>query len=219
MATNYSPRVVTDSLEFVVDANNPKGVSGNNTFNLLTGDQNYNYGSPSVTSGGLYCNGSSFIAVDDGTYNFNYVTVSAVYKRNSNQGGEDIVFNKESVWELRDDNGNLQWAVYADNKVWFWQDTGVDIAVGETAAVCLSYDGNYVRFYKNGVLEQTYTYPSGGVLTTQSNYPKFNSRNTTKTSIQNPGDRTLYHWSLYSRALSDDEVAQNYAALRGRFGI
>ena len=41
--------------------------------------------------------------------------------------------------------------------------------------------------------------------------------NCTRTTVQNPGNHTFYQFRIYDRALTDEEVAQNYNANINRF--
>ena len=112
------------------------------------------------------------------------------------------------------------WAVMASNQGWFWHDTGVNIDVGETAQVILTYDGDYVKFYKNGELIQSYSYPGGGVLGSQTScYPKLNSRGCTRSTVTNPGNHTFYQFRIYDRALTVEEAQQNFNAQKMKFGL
>ena len=219
----YGGNIVTDGLVTALDFSNLVSYeSGNSSGYSLTGSVGFDlFNSPTDTSnfgGGIKCEETDeFIALDD-VIATDYVTVEVWYTRDSAGSGEDIVFNKESCWEVKDNGGNIQWALMANNKSWFWYDSTANIAVGETVQFVLTYDGNYVKSYKNGELVQTYTYPSGGVLATQTScYPKLNSRNCTRTSVQNPGNHTFYQFRIYDRALTDGEIQQNYKANINRF--
>ena len=219
----YGGNIVTDGLVTALDFSNLVSYeSGSSSGYSLTGSVGFDlFNSPTDTSnfgGGIKCQETDeFIALDDVTAT-DYVTVEVWYTRDSAGSGEDIVFNKESTWEIRDDGGNINWAVKANNQGWFWYDSTANISVGETVHFVLTYDGNYVKSYKNGELVQTYTYPSGGVLTSQTScYPKLNSRGCTRTSVSNPGNHTFYQFRIYDRALTDEEVAQNYNANINRF--
>ena len=217
----YQGPIVTNGLIRALDFSNLLSYQYNVPYNAtgydLTGNDTFDlFNAPTFTTnfgGGMICEETDeFIALDDVTAT-DYVSVECWYTKDSEGAGEDIVWNKESCWELNDNNGDLSWALMASNQSWFWYDTGVNIAIGETAHFVLTYDGNYVRFYKNGVLESTYTYPSGGVLANQTScYPKLNSRNCTRTTVQNPGNHTFYQFRIYDRALTDAEVGQNYNA-------
>ena len=214
----YGGPIVTNGLIRALDFSNLVCFeSGNSDGYDLTGNDTFDlFNSPTPVGdfgGGIKCQETDdFIALDDKTAT-DYVTVECWYTRDSSGSGEDIVWNKESCWELKDNGGNIQWALMANNRSWFWYDSTANIAVGETIHFVLTYDGNYVKSYKNGELVQTYTYPSGGVLAAQTScYPKLNSRGCTRTSVQNPGNHTFYQFRVYDRALTDGEVLQNYNA-------
>jgi hypothetical protein len=144
MATSYSPKIITDGLVLCLDAGDKKSYSGSGT---TWTDRSGNsistlINAPTFTSnfgGGIICEETDeFIASDDVTAT-DYVSVECWYTKDSEGSGEDIVWNKENCWELNDNDGNLSWAVMANNQGWFWYNTGVDIAVGETAHFVLTY--------------------------------------------------------------------------------
>jgi hypothetical protein len=189
-------------------------LSGANNYGILVNGVSYT----NQFGGGLDCDPTDEFIVCNNPLDTNYVSVELFYTRNSAAGnGDDIVVNKEGVWEIKDVGGSLEWAVMTNNQGWFWQPTGFTMSVGETAHIVLTYDGNTVKFYKNGSL-YSYTYPSGGVLNTGA-YPKFNSRGYGKFDIQYPGDRNMYIFRIYNRALTQSEVTQNYNAQKIRFGL
>ena len=215
--------IVTDGLIRALDFSNLVCYeSGSTSGTDLTLNDTYTINnSPRYTSdfgGGVHCDETDErIALDDNCAT-NYVTVECWYTRTAAGSGEDIVFNKESTWEVRDDGGNIQWALMANNKSWFWWDSGADISVGETAQIVLSYGGSSVKFYKNGELIQTYNYPSGGVLGNQNTtFPKLNARGTG--SPYNYGNHTFYQFRIYDRALTDEEVGQNFNTKRNIFSL
>ena len=219
----YQSPIVTDGLVAALDFGNLISYeNGSSNGYSLTGSAGFDlFNSPSDTTsfgGGITCQETDeFIALDDKIAT-DFVTVEVWYTRDSNGSGEDIVFNKESSWEIKDNGGNISWALMANNKSWFWHDSTANIGVGETIQFVLSYDGTYVKSYKNGELVQTYTYPSDGVLSSQTScYPKLNSRGCTRTTVQNPGNHTLYQFRIYDRALTDKEVSQNYNANVNKF--
>ena len=221
----YQGDIVTSGLIRALDFSNPVCYEKNDNTGLdltgTTGFDLFNSPTPINTYGGgiSFMETNEFLALNDVTAT-DYVSVEVWYTRTSAGVGEDIVFNKENCWEIRDDGGNINWAVKANNQGWFWYDSTANIAVGETIHFVLTYDGNYVKSYKNGDLVQTYTYPSGGVLTSQTScYPKLNSRSCTRTDVHNPGNHDFYQFRIYDRALLDPEVLQNFRAHRNRFGI
>ena len=224
MGFSRGPNIVRDGLVLALDVASSRSYPSSGTVlnDLSRNTSAITVNTPTFTSdygGGLQCSTNEFIVTDD-KLPTDYVTVEVFYKRDANEGGEDIVFNKESCWELKDDNGDVQIALYATNQNWFWYDTGIDVAVGEIVYLAMVYNGDDVKAYKNGVLADTRDYPNGGVLANQTTaYPKFNSRNSGKTSVQNPGNRTLFSYSIYNRALNSTEILQNFNNRKGRFGL
>ena len=218
------PNIVRDGLVLALNPASPRCYSGTGTVlnDLSKNSSAITVNTPTyitANGGGLQCSTNEFIVADD-LIPTDYVTVEVFYKRDANEGGEDIVFNKESCWELRDDNNNVQIALMASNQSWFWYDTGIDVVVGEIVYLAMAYNGDDIKTYKNGTLAHTRDYPNGGILANQTSaYPKFNSRNAGKTSVQNPGNRTLFAYNIYNRALSATEISQNYNAQKSRFGL
>ena len=219
----YQAPIVTDGLVTALDFSNLVSYEkGNSSGYSLTGSVGFDlFNSPTDISdfgGGILCEETDeFIALDN-VIATDYVTVECWWTRNSAGSGEDIVFNKENTWELRDDGGNLNWALKADNQGWFWYDSTANIAVGETIHFVLTYDGNYVKSYKNGELVQTYSYPSGGVLSSQTScYPKLNARSCERSFPHNPGNHTFYQFRIYDRALTDEEISHNFNATKNKF--
>jgi len=215
--------LISDGLVMCYDPGNSKSYPGSGSaFNNLGSD----------LSNGTVFGGSSFNSDSSITFNGNqmlqhnsnlsldYMTVSIVFVRNGTDSaaGEDILFNKENVWEMKTNSNSLEWAVYANNQSWFWYAVQ-NITNGVKYHVCLSYDGGAVYTYVNGVLVQTYDYPDGGVLNKPNTFPKFNSRGTGSGAFSNVGNHKMYHWSVYSRALSPSEIRRNYDALATRFGL
>ena len=221
----YGGPITTNGLITALDFGNLVSYeTGNSSGYSLTGSDSFDlFNSPEFTTdfgGGIVCEETDeFIALNDKTPT-DYVSVECWYTRVSGGSGEDIVFNKESSWELKDNGGDLMWAVMASNQGWFWHDTGVNMDVGETAQVILTYDGDYVKFYKNGELIQSYSYPGGGVLSSQTScYPKLNSRGCTRSTVTNPGNHTFYQFRIYDRALTVEEAQQNFNAQKMKFGL
>jgi hypothetical protein len=215
---------VTGNLIMSWDVANPNSYSGSGTTIYdLSGNNNYGLLLNGITytgqfGGTLVCDPTDEFVVCANPLDTNYVSVEVFYTRASAANNvDDIVVNKEGVWEVKDVGGSLEWALMTNNQSWFWQPTGFTIAVGETAHIVLTYDGNSVNFYKNGAL-YSYAYPSGGVLSTGS-YPKFNSRGSGQTTSQYPGAHNLHAFRIYNRALTQAEVNQNFNSQRQRFGI
>lgn len=216
----------TDGLIAYYDISNPSSYTGGTTINNLVAGSGYGafttigsgYSYNSDYGGGVAYTGSSHAYMSN-VATTSYMTIEVWFQWRSNEGGEDILFNKENVWEMRSDSGTCQWAVYANNQGWFWHDSGGRFAQGVPQHVALSYDGNAVYTHLNGGLIERYNYPNGGILNSNTNgYPKFNARSDGTSSRGNPGNNTLYKWRLYNRALTSGEIRRNYDAERSQFG-
>ena len=116
------PNIITDQLVLAMDAASPKSYPGSGTTWTDRSGNGYDgelFNSPTFTSnfrGGITClETDEFIALDDKVPT-DYVSVECWYTRDSAGSGEDIVFNKESCWEINDNGGNISWAVMANNK-------------------------------------------------------------------------------------------------------
>ena len=78
-----------------------------------------------------------------------------------------------------------------------------------------SYDGTTVRTYVNGVADNTSTSISGPLNTSGA----FDMKIATNNSPANYLDGNISVVRAYDRALTAAEIAQNYDALKGRYGL
>jgi hypothetical protein len=231
MSIVSGPKIIEDGLVLYFDAANQKSypltgtvwfdLSGNNYNGVIANGPVFE----NTFLGGINCDPVNDFLYVNNTFNFlDYITIDLVYRRDSNLGSIDnIIYNKEDSWELRDLNGDLSWAIRTSNVVWFWKDTGYDVAIGETLQVTLTYDGSSIKTYVNGSLIESYvgnySLGGGGVLNKPTTYPKLNSRGSNMTSWSQGGDHTFFNFKIYNRALTVSEVKQNFEANRGRYGI
>lgn len=210
---------------FTLDAGIPASYSGSGTIWSSIGPvANRNFtlvGSPTFTSSGLqsyFTFNESQMAYCQDVCATNYCTVEIVFQKYGDSP-EDILFNKENTWEMKTDSNTVQWALYASNQSWFWQNTG-SISQNTTYYVALTYDGQFVRTYLNGRRREQYTYPWGGVLANQTSaYPKINARGTPQTNIDNPGFHRVYYFSLSSEVYNENEIQKNFGAFAPRWGL
>ncbi len=163
----------------------------------------------------------------DGTFSFdgsgNYIDVTG--------GGFTSGLNSYSImhWSRRDAENRMPISFrvsptfyqYGDNSWYYTHSSGageyyypksVSIPLGTWGFYCIVYDGAYVNIYRNGVFE-------GRQATTGT----ANWSNGLR--IGNYYGSGYYYQgkinsvSFYNRALSAGEVAQNFSALRGRYGV
>jgi len=86
--------------------------------------------------------------------------------------------------------------------------------------ICATVDGRYLRLYVDGFQVTTYDLGSTGVITTTSSHLVLGAEPGTGTTVTGdyfPG--SISNALVYNKALSAEEVKQNFNAIRGRFGI
>jgi hypothetical protein len=223
MSLHHSPRIVTDGLVLCFDAANTKSYPGTGTtWTNLIGLPNVTLTSTSFTNnaiGGISFTSSSSLASfsSAGLSLSNGFTVSVWIKHTGTLpravGSVQRYFTipSEAV-VLRFENNNILRGYVFDN-------TGTirsisvsnQIFSGNYYNCVYSYDGTTFKLYNNNVeignlsVSVTLRTPSG-----TANLPSGGSE-------WFEGDMHLTHF--YNRALTPQEIQQNFNALRGRFGL
>jgi hypothetical protein len=232
MGIAYNPRIVTDGLVLALDAGNTKSYPGSGTsWTDLSGNGNNGTlrNSPTYSADNL----GKFVldAVDDdvdcgnnnsinfGTGDF---TVSIWFRRFSNATGNLRLLSKAAGSDTAD-AANAGFSFFGSN-------AGISFAVNPTAARTIIGAANYslnewvnvvglvergvsMRTYKNAVQFSSTTAPSGSVSGTTSLFLGSN----VGTGLYWAGE--ISNVSLYNKALTPQEIQQNFNATRSRFGI
>jgi hypothetical protein len=222
----FRSKVNRDGLLIYLDAQSKDSYSGSGTswVDLSGNGNNFTlFNSPTYTSSATnsyftFNGSSSQMAYCNNLVPSDYVTVELAFKKIGDLGTEDIIFNKENCWEMKTDANTLQWAVYSAGNTWFWYSV-TSISLNTNYFVSLTYDGNCVRTYVNGVLTQTYTGYTGVLANQNSAYPKINARNTAQTEVGGPGYIDVYNFKVYNRALNSYEIMENYQSIKTRLGL
>jgi hypothetical protein len=224
------PNIVVDGLVFNVDAANVKSYPGSGTTwrDLSRGDNN-----GTLVNGPTYntANGGSIVfdGVDDFVGSFtslnllNNITVSCWFSfinipsGTSYRGivGDWDTVNNTRSWLLTKFNTN-------NTISFFLNSTGIssnNININSTTLIVPNvkyyasgvYNGNTMSIYVNGVLENSTNYSSNifqGTLLRLGNFSNTNFSNS-----------NIYQTSIYNRALSAQEILQNYNTTKTRFGL
>lgn len=121
--------------------------------------------------------------------------------------GDDSNSNDNMDWCIGYDYD--QFHVRAQNSSVYVNDYAGGSFVNSNGYVVLTYNGDTMRMYKNGVevLNKAVTFANN-----HSNY-------SIGRGINNFAQLDVKNIKVYNRALSADEVQQNYNALKGRFGL
>jgi hypothetical protein len=232
MSLHHSPRIVTDGLVMCLDAANPKSYPGTGTTwtdvtslgnnGILRNSPTYNTDDMGkfvfdAVNDDVDCGNNSSINFDTGSF-----TVSVWFRRFTNATTNLRLLSKAAG----SDTANAASAGFC----FFGSDTGISFAVNPTATrtiisaatysvnewvnvVGLVERGVSMRTYKNASQFNTTSAPVGSVSGTTSLFLGSNIG----TNVFWAGE--ISNFSLYNRALTDTEIAQNFNALRGRYGI
>jgi len=162
-------------------------------------------------------NGSQYLSIPDNALirpSSGYITTEVWFKATAtgSQNGS-ILINKENEYEISAGGGYI---TYAFRPNWAW--------VGATAfntnqnyCVTITYDQINQRMYLNGV--EVYSAAlTGAIGNVYSDTLKIGARGGTG-STYDYFTGNIYSVKIYNRALSASEVAQNFAAQRGLYGV
>lgn len=217
MALHHNPRIVTSGLVLALDAADKNSYPGTGTvWNDLSGNGNNGtlVNGPTFNtenSGSIVFDGSNQ-RVNSTAFSVPYLTLSIwVYKTSSfiSQG----ICRKQNGWAVTQYSGTLQ---VAPGTSWSFYNTGYTIPLNTWINIIYRYAGSGTdsqSVFINGVL--IWTNPNGtGALTPNSN------------QVRVGFDDNNWWWGgkiantqIYNRALTAEEVLQNFNATKGRFGL
>lgn len=224
---NHSPQVVLDGLVMVLDAANPKSYpSSGTTWNDLSGNAN----SGTLTNGPTFNSDNLGSLVFDGVND--YVSVSNTsqlrpstelsigmwIKANSITTGWVRLFGQDPYTGgpliFLETGGSLIRALHYPNGSEVRCNTNYSISTTQYNCVVFTFKtGDAIRSYFNGVANTTATLSGGTFLYNTSN-PYL---------IGHIGaswfNGNISNISFYNRALTAEEILQNYNATKGRYGL
>jgi hypothetical protein len=218
MATIGGSNIVTNGLVLALDAANRRSyVSGSSVWNDISGNRNsgslLNTPSFSSANGGII----SFDGVDDfvnfSTTNLIVNTVNVwVYLKNTQ--GAPIIYSGTDTYN----SGEWEWSIYIySNTIYFRGNAGGFGAINYPAS-------DYVNKWTNFTLirnfnSKSYLYENG-IYKNEAN--EASSINTNQLRIAKGGqyaNMNLANTQIYNKALSPQEVLQNYEGLKSRYGL
>jgi hypothetical protein len=222
MGTKYNPRIVTNNLTSYLDAGNPRSYSGSGvTVNGLVGG-----------IGGTFVNGISFSSSNSGTFVLDgtndYINGDITSNNFTGDLSAEIWFNLSATvndWVRvigKGDSSNRTFGFWYNtfDSVFLYQRYGassivsgvynISIQTNTWYHVIVTSNGSTHKLYLNGVDVQTQT--GAG--------PFYSSSSTLKVGY---GEIHTYHngriglYRIYNRALTAQEVLQNYNATKMRY--
>jgi hypothetical protein len=219
MATQFAfGKIVTNGLVLALDAADKNSYPGSGTTWIDLSGNGYN---GTLTNGPTFssANGGSILfdgvndRVECGIFSLSYLTISTwVYKTSSttNQG----ICRKQNGWALSQYNGTLQ---IAPGTNWQFFNTSYTIPLNSWKNITYVYNGTGASdsqiVYVDGL--SIYNINTGvGALTANSN------------AVRIGYDDNNWYWGgniaqtqIYNRALSAQEILQNYNAQKSRFNL
>lgn len=223
MSYSYGKSIVTDGLVFYVDAANENSYPGTGTTwtDLIGSDQT------TLTNGPTYNSGNGGYIELDGTNDFvdtsfnatSYfpLTICAWVKISDTSGVEIIVDQSTGTSGLgfRTSGSNVQSFWYASG-VTNLQTSITGYTADQWSYMCVVYDTNSSKGYLNGSLASSpaINLTSATATNDTTNNMHIGSFNDSSGGYLN-GD--VAQVKIYNKALTADEILQNYNALKNRF--
>ena len=236
MGVFYNPSIITEGLVLYLDAANLKSYPGSGTtWNDLSGNNN---NAPMVNTP-TYSNlkNGAFTFDGAGTNYFDLDSKASLVNVNAGTVGGWVRFN-----DLDSDSTNYVFVSYGGNAygggfilqhaglggaalrlellAWGGSITGVPRA-NIDKVTALPYQGQDIYMIGTWTTSEVKLYINGVLLSTVSTNAALPSRSTLR--ISSEGNRArgvngnVYNCSIYNRALSQQEILQNYNATKGRY--
>jgi hypothetical protein len=220
MAFVHSPKIVTDGLVLALDAGNVKSYASGST---IWYDKSGGVNNGTLTNGPTYNSANGGSIVFDGTNDYvdcgnnsslnapNQITLSAWVNGTYTPGAEYAVIDKGGVVGhhfgvyqqkiiFQTPNGYRQSDTILSSNVW--------------CNIVAVYNKTNVYFYLNSIANGVQALTGGLNAPTD---PIWISRYTNGSPLSFNGKISITQ--IYNRALTAQEITQNYNALKGRFGI
>jgi hypothetical protein len=223
MAFSYSPKIVTDGLVLYLDAANPYSyVSGSTSWNDISRGGN----NGTLINGPTFDSANGGSIVTDGTNDIISGSIITPTSFTCNFWFNPTqVANFNPIFSITDVFGNFVWHSTSNGSIY----CGTDITsrFNPTSPGC-----GPGAVPVNTIQNFTYTfnantgslYKNGNLLTSANNHQTPISASVAQpyfvlATTSQPGRGKAYIFQIYNRALSAQEVLQNYNATKTRFGL
>tara|TARA_R110002020_G_scaffold10873_7_gene41315 strand:+ start:909 stop:1544 length:636 start_codon:yes stop_codon:yes gene_type:complete len=211
MAVGYNPRAVTDGLVLALDAGNAKSYPGSGTtWSDLSGNSN----------NGTLTNGPTFSSADGGYFTFDGTNDYVQFTSTSVQ---TICFWGRMDADIPNLAGLVCKTATGDGSL-----RARSVSFGKSSVDINDFQRQYTSsFMINGVSDLSgsaqFTIPNGRTLQQDFYVGAIGNANNLSTISHTFMGRVykgrVYAVYLYNRQLTNDELLQNYNALKGRFGL
>jgi len=227
MGLFHSPRIVTDQLKCLVDANNPKSYSGSgSTWTDLSGNNNnitHITGVSYNASGWFQYNGAAYSSIPNGTIvgDNNFSSMSIWFRVTTAPTTENYALISDNfgpewgLWYLT--NGNATAYAYGARGTAAAVNKWHNLVVTSYTPAPNSGLTYTMQGFLNGV--QISTDLSGTVGNGMDDTPLYVGADYNGNVPRNFFIGDIAQIALYQKILTPSEVKQNYNALRGRFDV
>lgn len=225
MAIAYNPKIVTNGLVLCLDAANQKSYPGTGTtwFDLSSnGNNSQLINGPTFNTnflGNFVLDGSND-RIDCGNASIlsPALLTASIMVRCSSFSTRPHLFGRGGATA-----GNFYMVVETNGVFRFYNDVGTGWVIAANtpafpldtwAYVTVTHDGSFSKIYYNGI-QQVSSARSGNLRDWQTNTLQIGSILSSSSLING----NVASAQLYNRALSDNEIRQNFNALRGRYNV
>jgi hypothetical protein len=225
MGLSHSPSFVMDGLLIAFDAANQRsyprtGTTISNLTGSISGSMINGVGFSSANSGFFSFDGTNdAVGFSNNPTLTNQITIS-VWIKPSNNGTNNWILGREASYRMFYTSSIFVWDCATTNNGWYT--TGTNIVSNSLSVfdnwwnVVGTYNGSNLRLYINGSLQSTGANISGNIQTTGYTLNLMQADNIQSVVY---GKGNVSQFLLYGRALSTQEVLQNYNATKKRYGL
>ena len=225
MGLGHSPSAVMDGLLISFDAANSRsyprtGTTINNLTGSISGSMVNGVGFTSTNSGFFSFDGTNdLVSFSSNPSLTNQITIS-VWIKPSDNGSNNWISGREGSYRMFYTSSIFAWDCATSNNAWYT--TGTNIVSNSLSVidnwwnVVGTYNGSNLRLYVNGSLQSTGANISGNILTTGYTLNLMQADNIQFVVY---GKGNISQFLLYDRALTAQEVLQNYNATKKRYGL
>lgn len=226
MSIGYNPSIVTSGLVLCLDAGNKRSYPGTGTAWNDVSD---------IGNNGTLVNGPTFDSSNLGGINFdgiddyisfvsnptltNAITLEIWVKLSATTAANGWICGREGSYRMLYSANSFQWVCATVNNGWYT--AGTSVGTGATPVnnfyqIVGVYNGSNNLLYVNGDLKTTGAAISGNILTSGT----YNLMSDTSGDANiDWGKGLVYFHRMYNTALTATQIAQNFNAQRGRYGI
>jgi hypothetical protein len=236
MAVFSGPEIVNDGLVLHLDAANARSYPGSGT---AWSDMSVSKNSGTLINGVGFTSDNNGGFIFDGTNDYinfpnssslniigNNITLEVTYKNNnlpSPSHGDGLISkgsgSNDGQYEIiLVQSGGKNKAYFRIYTMGVYSPGNILMDIGQIYTVCCVLDNKYMRIYVNGVEDGTGELKTNSIVSrTQS--LTIGTRNLHAGTNSSAVNGTIYSAKVYNRALTPNEVLNNFEATRSRYGI